>query len=1211
MGKSCTAILLLALAASLTIGLPALAATPDEVQNELDEDMALLRDYVTPHKAWARHYAGGKVRALFVVSTGHYGGSYTEPGTRLREVVELMQRFDVEGDAIFVGRDKTGQAQLYGGEAAKERAKRLLKGDYDVFVFASVGFEVFEPELQYRILERIVKQGAGLVACGRLPKKIMSAKRRMKATPPALWQGVPLAEMARRSGIGGISATATSAQAAKKFIGSYTLGKGRGVALRYSAFALAPYLKFSYPALSEYDYWMMLVGRAVLWAAGREPTVQVQVNGGKPLTTTIAGLAKAEVQVTVSAAKKERLRIHAELCRHDGQRTLLAPPSSVVPEPGKPATFAVPLPPGLRADRYYLDVVLRSGEGVEAFGAGAVRVSSPFGVESIKAGESFVERGQPIRCLTKLRGTGFAKSDVLRVQLRDCHGRVLARTDTPVQPGKEWYTTAFTPDAHATILMRPEAIVLRNGREVELKQTSFLVPKRRQRQFNFVQWAARGDVLEYYAWRKLADAGWTISMALSDPMKACDISAIPYSTRIMDTVGPNGVMKPVCWNDPATSQAYIDKIVNAQRRFREHGTFVYSLGDEGTTKGCCAHPACLKAYRAYLKTQYGSIARLNASWGETYKSFDDVKLLDPKDVKENAARGKGKWPRWFDRQAFARWNLPQLTHRFVKAFEKLDPKAITGFEGTGRFGDDFDAIIEANTYWTPYPSIANDILRGAAPRSLIRGNWMGYQKTLEPLVNQSWQMVMKGHDSIWWWRYDGCGSWRGYIHPTLGLWPVTAKLCAEMKPVREGLGDVLLRSQVRHSGIGIFYSVAAALSGSLGDGRTYTAPQAAHESWLRATYDLGLDLRYLTRSLVLRGELGSGAFRVLLLPMSQAIAADEAKAIRQFVQAGGTVIADVRPAVLDGHCKPTSPGLLDDLFGIKRSGKGKAKTLDTLAVTATIGTRRVAIKGERMRVDPTVSPTTAKPLAKADGTPILLVNSVGKGRAVLLNFQLPQQAKEATQSALGCYDLLDALYAMAGVKPAVAVRGIGGGPLPFGEARVWRNGEATILGVWHTLNIGFFAKKPKWDEVPPLKANVTLPTQGYVYDLRHHRSLGHVREFRTDVAVAQANFFLVTPYPLGQQTITLSTPSPARGSKLTVAITLGLPADAKASHAVAIEVVEPGGSMPQWGRRTLVLPGGRGAVEFPIAHNAAPGPWRVRVRELFTGLTSEASWTLD
>ena len=119
-----------------------------------------------------------------------------------------------------------------------------------------------------------------------------------------------------------------------------------------------------------------------------------------------------------------------------------------------------------------------------------------------------------------------------------------------------------------------------------------------------------------------------------------------------------------------------------------------------------------------------------------------------------------------------------------------------------------------------------------------------------------------------------------------------------------------------------------------------------------------------------------------------------------------------------------------------------------------------------------------------------------------------------------------------------------------------------------------------------------------------------LQKAQDSLAVAQANFFLATPYPLGKQALTLSTPTPARGSKLGVTVSLGLPADAKASHAVAVEVIEPGGKAPLWSRRTVVLPGGRGSVQIPIAYNDAAGAWRVRVRELFTGLTSEASWSL-
>ena len=40
--------------------------------------------------------------------------------------------------------------------------------------------------------------------------------------------------------------------------------------------------------------------------------------------------------------------------------------------------------------------------------------------------------------------------------------------------------------------------------------------------------------------------------------------------------------------------------------------------------------------------------------------------------------------------------------------------------------------------------------------------------------------------------WSGAGSYRGYLTPTLDFYDCTADLTREMKPVREGLGDLLL-----------------------------------------------------------------------------------------------------------------------------------------------------------------------------------------------------------------------------------------------------------------------------------------------------------------------------------------------------------------------------------------------------------------------------------
>jgi len=210
----------------------------------------------------------------------------------------------------------------------------------------------------------------------------------------------------------------------------------------------------------------------------------------------------------------------------------------------------------------------------------------------------------------------------------------------------------------------------------------------------------------------------------------------------------------------------------------------------------------------------------------------------------------------------------QFSGRFVETYKRLDPHALTGFEGTGGFGDDYDTILGTNTFYSPYPGIGDDILRSAAPRDLIRANWMGYSKTGDALSDAAWRMVMKEMNSVWFWMWTGIGSWRGYLNPALDFWPATADLTEEMRPVREGLGDLLMRSEVTHSGIGIFYSVPSALSGRVENSREFNGPENAHLTWTRLIYENGHDFRYLTSGMLKQGSLDKGGFKVLILPMA-------------------------------------------------------------------------------------------------------------------------------------------------------------------------------------------------------------------------------------------------------------------------------------------------------------------------------------------------------
>ncbi|MAG59135.1 MAG: hypothetical protein CMJ83_22850, partial [Planctomycetes bacterium] len=86
----------------------------------------------------------------------------------------------------------------------------------------------------------------------------------------------------------------------------------------------------------------------------------------------------------------------------------------------------------------------------------------------------------------------------------------------------------------------------------------------------------------------------------SSLVAAYDVGWVPYTTRIMAPHDERSFMKPVCWNDVPAVDEYVQEIVGRYRPSREHGVFVYSLGDETVTRGSCLHPACLDAYREYL-----------------------------------------------------------------------------------------------------------------------------------------------------------------------------------------------------------------------------------------------------------------------------------------------------------------------------------------------------------------------------------------------------------------------------------------------------------------------------------------------------------------------------------------------------------------------------------------------------------------------------------
>lgn len=108
-------------------------AAPVWATPTLEQEQEEIRTtFVAPHTQWAKPYVGGTTRVLFF-------SDYRN--TQAREIVELMQRFEVQADAAYWTRgfEKPRRYQWHGGEEGVARIRRLLdSGAHDVFLFNGV-----------------------------------------------------------------------------------------------------------------------------------------------------------------------------------------------------------------------------------------------------------------------------------------------------------------------------------------------------------------------------------------------------------------------------------------------------------------------------------------------------------------------------------------------------------------------------------------------------------------------------------------------------------------------------------------------------------------------------------------------------------------------------------------------------------------------------------------------------------------------------------------------------------------------------------------------------------------------------------------------------------------------------------------------------------------------------------------------------------------
>jgi beta-galactosidase len=149
-------------------------------------------------------------------------------------------------------------------------------------------------------------------------------------------------------------------------------------------------------------------------------------------------------------------------------------------------------------------------------------------------------------------------------------------------------------------------------------------------------------------------------------------------------------------------------------------------------------------------------------------------------------------------------------------------------------------------------------------------------------------------------------------------------------------------------------------------------------------------------------------YKLVIVPADYLMDGASAKALRDYVSGGGTVLMTALSSKVDEHAQwfeTPLPGLLNDVFGLRTNEFYEVESPLTFGLDG-------ASIASGVRWYEVLEPSTARVLARftntPDHSPAVTINKFGKGNAIYL-------ATESKASAIG--PVLDSIYKMAGIEP--------------------------------------------------------------------------------------------------------------------------------------------------------------------------------------------------
>lgn len=427
----------------------------------------------------------------------------------------------------------------------------------------------------------------------------------------------------------------------------------------------------------------------------------------------------------------------------------------------------------------------------------------------------------------------------------------------------------------------------------------------------------------------------------------------------------SGLLRDYCLDDPQWRQWARQEVRTIAIKNRGHEPLAYNLRDELSTT-ISANPfdydfnaQALGGFREWLKTEYASLAALNAEWESRFASWDEVRPFTTDQIKnrmgsgEAAPRGQPDWQQLqtlrFDpataRQSPTRWNfapwadfrtymdlaLARSLADLRQAARAVDPETPVGIEGTqmpSAFGGyDLWRLARALDWVEPYDiGNAREILGSFMPEKPFLTTV--FESDTARARRRLWHLLLEGdRGCLVWWSED-CIDWASADYR---LTPKAKALAPVMGEMTSPLARLFLRARRERDPVFFHYSQPSLqvdwLLESTVDGSTwlrrFSSFEAEHNrmaatrnAWLKLFQDLSYSPQFVSTEQIEAGVLRATNTVALVLPTSWALSdreAAEARALRERARAP-RFFADGTPGLFDAHGRLRDRGALESLF---------------------------------------------------------------------------------------------------------------------------------------------------------------------------------------------------------------------------------------------------------------------------------------------------------